>query len=142
MRACGLLNVLLLAAALWQYNEVCVKVVLACMGLASIPTCFVPRHAAPPDCAAFFERLQTLLVARAPPACCSLHPATGAPTALFQITSLFMGPTAGRVFVIHTPQYIGLAGSGVRKLLAAVRAQKTPAHKNNALSSTLAVIAT
>ncbi len=133
MRACGLLNMLLLAAALWQYNEVCVKVALACAGLASVPTCFVSRSAAAAQSCAFFERLQALLIARAPPVCCALHPVTGTPTALFQVTSLYMGAAAGRVFIIHTPQYIGLAGPGVRKLLVAARAQKTPVHKNNAL---------
>ena len=124
MRPCWWLNVLLLAVTLWRYNDTCAKVLLM-LASGVVPTRFIGAPSVAVDSAgavssSFFERLQTFLIARAPPSCCTLHPLTGAPAALFQMTVLTLEPCARRVLVIHTPQYIGLLGPGVPALLATV----------------------
>ena len=130
MRPCWWLNVLLLAATLWRYNDTCAKALLMLMS-SIVPTRFIGAAAASaaPGCnksCSFFERLQMLLIARAPPACCTLHPLTGTPAAMFQMTVLTLEPCARHVLVIHTPQYIGLLGPGVPALLAAVPSSSSP----------------
>jgi hypothetical protein len=131
MRPCWWLNVLLLVVTLWRYNDTCAKALLMLASgivptrfigaatLAPVPSSVTQAAGCSTNCS-FFERLQRLLMARAPPACCTLHPLTGTPAALFQMTMLTLEPHARRVLVIHTPQYIGLLGPGVPALLAAV----------------------